>query len=59
MSNKSYRGCPIVPAELEFSIEFPLGNKSLIKDAKFFADCRNWSDRQLARLAILKILQGK
>ena len=59
MSNKSYWGCTIVPAKLEFSIEFSSGNKALIKDAKFFADCCNLIDRQLAHLAILKILQGK
>ena len=46
-------------AELGLSSEFPSGNKALIKDAKFFADCCSRIDSQLARLAILKILQGK
>lgn len=46
-------------AELGFSIELPSGNKALIEDAKFFAECCTWIDHQLAHLAILKILQGK
>lgn len=54
MSNKWYQGCIIVPADLGFLIQFPSGNKVLIKNASSFADCRNWIDRQLAHWAIEK-----
>lgn len=59
MSNKWYRGCIITPTELGFLIQFPSGNKVLIKDAKFFADCHNWIDRQLAHLAIERLFGDK
>lgn len=59
MSNKWYRGCTITPAELGFLIQFTSGNKVLIKDAKSFADCQNWIDRQLAHLAIERVFGDK
>jgi hypothetical protein len=56
MSNKWYRGCIIAPQQVGFLIQFPSGNKVLIKDALSFADCQKWIDRQLAHLAIKKAL---
>jgi len=56
MSIKYYRGCSLTPQEVGFLIQFPSGNKVLIKDAKSFEDCQKWIDRQLAHLAIEKAL---
>lgn len=59
MSVKWYLSCIITPAELGFFIQFPSGNQVLIKDAQSFADCPKWIDRQLARLAIQRVIRGK
>jgi hypothetical protein len=59
MSVKSYRNCLISQTELGFLILFESGNKVLIKDAKSFADCFFWIDRQVAHLVIQKVLCGK
>ncbi|MCC3535597.1 MAG: hypothetical protein JGK03_15600 [Microcoleus sp. PH2017_25_DOB_D_A] len=56
-----YRGCTIIKKARgrEFLIQFPSGDWALIKDATSFKDCETWIDRQLARLAILKVVGGK
>lgn len=59
MSVKWYRGCIVTPAELGFLIQFPSGSKVLIEDARSFADCLNWIERQLARLAIQRVTGGR
>ncbi len=59
MSIKWYRGCIITPQALGLLIQFPSGAKVLIKDAKSFADCLKWIDRQLAYSAIEKALDNQ
>ena len=57
MSSKSYPNCSLTPQEVGLLIQFPSGNKVLIKDAKSFGDCQQkWIDRQLVHLAIEKAL---
>ena len=56
LNNCVYRGCTITKSERSFLIQFPFGVPALIKDAKCFKDCETWIDRQLARLAILKVV---
>ncbi|MEG4406992.1 hypothetical protein [Microcoleus sp. MON2_D5] len=54
MLSKSHQNCIIIPQERGFLIQFFSGAKVLIKDAKSFADCQKWIDRQLTHLAIEK-----
>ncbi len=54
MLSKDYRGCTITPQALGFLIQFPSGDKVVIKDGLSFEDCQKWIDRQLAHLAIEK-----
>lgn len=59
MSSKDYRGCTITLQRLGFLTQFLSGDKVLSKDAFALADCQTWIDRQLAHLAIEKLLGDK
>ncbi len=52
-----YRGCIISPKkEGGFLIETPTKKQIWVKDATILDDCKNWIDKQLARLTIYKTI---